>query len=358
MARNVSARVNDDRGEMNTSRDFDGRQVDALLSGRAVADERLAPLVPAIAALRATATTVPSDAQVSSAASALAAAVPPAPAPVAHRAPWRRRILGGVSVAAALGIGFAGAAAADDAAPGDALYGLDRALEAVGVNAGGAEERLLEVRALVERGDVDGALEHAEGSMEDLDAAAAAGLRAAAAAVLDAGSEQSADVREQVAALLLWMSETDLEGEEFGRAVAEQARMIGRSDDAREEPGDGATGKPEGAGASATNQGAPEGAGAPESAPQGGANPANKPDTAGEPAVGTGSPDGAGAPDGGTPPAGSSKPDDAGEPSDAGAPDGAEKSDGAGKPDGAGQSDGARKPDEPSKPTGAGKPGS
>jgi hypothetical protein len=45
--------------------------------------------------------------------------------------------------------------AADGAVPGDWYYGLDRALESVGIGAGGAAERLQEVAALQEEHGVD-----------------------------------------------------------------------------------------------------------------------------------------------------------------------------------------------------------
>lgn len=47
---------------------------------------------------------------------------------------------------------------ANDAAPGQLLYGLDRAAEKVGLGRGDARERLQEALRLVERGDNDGAL--------------------------------------------------------------------------------------------------------------------------------------------------------------------------------------------------------
>jgi hypothetical protein len=39
------------------------------------------------------------------------------------------------------------AVAANRAAPGDALYGIDRALEKIGIGAGGAQERLAGAKA-------------------------------------------------------------------------------------------------------------------------------------------------------------------------------------------------------------------
>jgi hypothetical protein len=58
---------------------------------------------------------------------------------------------------ATAGVGLA----ADDAMPGDPLYGLDRALENFGVGNGMAEERLTEAAGLFESGQVGLALGHA-----------------------------------------------------------------------------------------------------------------------------------------------------------------------------------------------------
>ncbi|WP_084130144.1 hypothetical protein [Demequina sp. NBRC 110055] len=204
------------------------RDVDALVAGRPVADPDLAALSPVVAALRASATATPTDSQAAAMAATLAAAVAPAGgAPAARRSPWRRRVGATVAVVGVLGLSFAGAAAADAAAPGDALYGLDRVLERVGVNAGGAEERLDEVRVLVDRGDVDRATDLATETLDDLDEGdAAEGLREAAVSVLAHGAEQSHDTRTRVSEMLLWMADQDTRGAEFGAAVSERARGL------------------------------------------------------------------------------------------------------------------------------------
>ena len=127
---------------------------------------------------------------------------------------------------------FSGVAyASNGAAPGDALYGLDCALEAVGFGDGGLEERIDEACKMSENGDVDEALKHVaeavqeqEGSDEDGEAAAA--LLAAADAVLAEGSEQSLEVRTKVAEMLRWMATTEAEEKDFGQGVAERARGI------------------------------------------------------------------------------------------------------------------------------------
>lgn len=67
----------------------------------------------------------------------------------------RRKALSAASTVAILLSASGMAWAADGAVPGDWYYGLDRALESVGIGAGGAAERLQEVAALQEEHGVD-----------------------------------------------------------------------------------------------------------------------------------------------------------------------------------------------------------
>jgi hypothetical protein len=145
---------------------------------------------------------------------------------------WKRRLATGLASAVLVVGGMTGLAwAANGSAPGEALYGLDRALEHVGIGNGGAPERLAEIRALFEAGDIPGGLSHAgevvgaqEESPADEGANAAEALQAAAARVVEVGSEASAEVRQQVAALLTYLSENV--GQVDGQQVAELARQI------------------------------------------------------------------------------------------------------------------------------------
>ncbi len=66
----------------------------------------------------------------------------------------RRAATVAATVALLIGGGAGAAIAANSASPGDVLYGVDQALEAVGIRDGGAQERLEEVQQLVTRGDV------------------------------------------------------------------------------------------------------------------------------------------------------------------------------------------------------------
>jgi len=138
-------------------------------------------------------------------------------------------------------LGFTGVAyGANDAVPGDALYGFDRALERAGIGDGGLKERLAEAGDLMEQGRVDEGLKHAAEAVadeqEELDedddgeltdeerVGRQEALLAAAEAVLANGSEKSLEVRTRVAEKLRWMATTELTGKEFGQAVSALAR--------------------------------------------------------------------------------------------------------------------------------------
>ena len=142
----------------------------------------------------------------------------------------RQRALIAASVAGIAALAVGGAAAADEAKPGDALYEIDRALEDLGINDGGDEERLEEAEELVDEDEVELALEAAEEALEDMDelegdeAEELSGLLNAAQSVLTNGSEQSLERRTQVAEMLVFMATTDLKGKEFGQAVSQHAR--------------------------------------------------------------------------------------------------------------------------------------
>ncbi|MGH8914485.1 MAG: hypothetical protein ACRDZM_08220 [Acidimicrobiia bacterium] len=129
------------------------------------------------------------------------------------------------------------AAAADAAAPGHSLYGLDLALEKVGIGAGSTGERLEEAGQLLAGGDTRFALEHAsealEGAGDEDDVESA---RAALDGAIEALSARDAQIEatDQVAALLTYLTENlgpgvGADGREFGQGVAELARGISQS---------------------------------------------------------------------------------------------------------------------------------
>lgn len=222
-----------------TDKSWHEPDVDALLSGRHPRDPQFAQLAPFVASIRAGLDRPVSEAEISAAGPRLALAAREAlrDAPRARRV-WARRIAFTGVAAAALGFGVVGAAAADPAAPGDALYGLDRALEAVGINDGGLGERLDEANELVDEGDADGAIDLIADALEDEgDEEGKAALLAVAETLQQNGSQQSADVHAAVAAMLTWMATTDATGKEFGQGVAEHARAIHGAPDAN--PGGG-----------------------------------------------------------------------------------------------------------------------
>ena len=259
--RNLFDSASDDRGM--SGKAWTERDVDAVLAGRRPQDEDLLVLAPIFGALRSEAAQQPEDGLVASFAAelALVTAAVPQPAAVAktsRRSPFVRRLsLAGVG-AVLLGAGVAGAAAANGSAPGDPLYGVDRALERAGINDGGMRERVNESLKLEDEGDTDKAIEHVCDALEsDGESDAAASLDAAARTIQSNGSANSAAVHAAVADMLLWMASTDLEGRDFGQGVAEHAHAIGATHDPKGGPKgpDGAgTGANGGEGGAATPQ--------------------------------------------------------------------------------------------------------
>jgi hypothetical protein len=228
-----------------TQQSWNESEVDALLRGRHPRDPELVELAPWVSALRVELNRPVTEAEIKAASSRLAVAAREAASIVPQaRTVWVRRVTIATIAAGLLGCGVAGAAAADDAAPGDQLYGLDRALEVVGIHNGGFPERLLEVKELIDRGEDEAALDLLADSLEEEgDAEGKQALLDAAARLRENGSEQSADVHAAVAAMLTWMATTDATGKEFGQGVSELAREIGAKPDDSGKPED--TGKPD-----------------------------------------------------------------------------------------------------------------
>lgn len=310
---------------------FPDAEMERLLTGQPPENPELALLGNVLAAVHVIEPTAPSDERVAEFASRAAALTREhTPETKSASNPVRRRRslatlqerLAVVAVAMFVLVGMSGlAVAADAAAPGDALYGIDRALERIGINDGAAGERIAEAGALASRGQVTEAIGHAASAIEDPtnddDAAtsvsqAATALREAAVSV-ESGSNETAseEVRVSVSAMLSEMAELmgdpELDGAEFGRRVSEMARSIadGRDihEDIAEEPATGRVGNPEDRG-----EGRPDDAGPPDDRPGGG--PPD--DTPGGPSDRTGGSPGGGppsnAPGEGGPPAGSGRP--------------------------------------------------
>ena len=140
---------------------------------------------------------------------------------------WRTRLAtaaaaGVASVAALGGLAYA----ADGAAPGAVLYGIDRAFEAIGIGNGGEHERLEEAVALAEHGDPALGLEHAAGVTGDPEAHAAL-IQAAERLMVREQNQvgEQTQARLQVAELLQYMAQNA--GDVDGPTVAGLARSIG-----------------------------------------------------------------------------------------------------------------------------------
>lgn len=250
------------------------RDIELLLSGAPPEDPDLAKLAPIFARTRAAFSVVSLEenaVQFGREAARIAdAARPSHPVEATSRSGWspnslRRRLLV-PAAAAAIFVGLTGAAfAADGSAPDDALYGLDRAFEVVGVFNGGASERIAEAQALFANGQIADAVEHAAQVAGDSPEAAAAAQALHDAAeklrLNEQGSDNAVETRERVADMLEWMATTDATGKEFGQGVAERAGGLtpGESGQGEGQPDDpGSQGQdPPGGGQGNQGQGGP-----------------------------------------------------------------------------------------------------
>lgn len=233
-----------------------GNDVERLLCGKSPENKALTPLAPVLSAFHSVTWAEPTDEAVTRFASEAASVARSTtggslltPSPPARRSrfliPVIQRGLATGLAGVLLVSGLAGVAvASDEAAPGDFLYGLDRALESLGVGAGGAPERLSEAWALFERGQVAEAVRHASQAVDvvggpdpaalpSTEASNAADALRSAAGRIGTGSDNatSLEVKAAVAAMLTEMAamleDPDLEGKDFGQNVAEIARSIG-----------------------------------------------------------------------------------------------------------------------------------
>jgi hypothetical protein len=232
-----------------------GTDVERLLCGKSPENKALTPLAPVLSAFHNVTWAEPNEEAVTRFASeAASVARSPtggsllAPSPPARRSrfliPVIQRGLATGLAGVLLVSGLAGVAvASDESAPGDILYGLDRALESIGVGAGGASERISEAWALLERGQVAEAVRHASQAVDvaggpdpaaqpSIETSNAADALRSAAGRVGAGSDDgtSLEVKAAVAAMLTEMAamleDPDLEGKDFGQNVAEIARSI------------------------------------------------------------------------------------------------------------------------------------
>jgi len=136
------------------------RDIEAVFAGSPTREPELAAIQELFSSMRETLVIEPPADHLSAFAAVLAQVAIDAPRVAKTKAPrsWRKRLVAiGVGMAVSA-FGVAGATAANQAAPGDALYGADKALESGGILNGGTSERLQESEVLASRGDVAGAV--------------------------------------------------------------------------------------------------------------------------------------------------------------------------------------------------------
>ncbi|HEX6219669.1 MAG TPA: hypothetical protein VF115_01100 [Acidimicrobiia bacterium] len=210
--------------------------VEAVLSGRALDDPVLAEIARALGALEPERFADPTG-ENAAAFAKRAASVARAGEPVgfAATARFRRGLsltprLAPAAVAAILLFAMTGVAVASDSSvPGDALYGIDRALENIGIGDGGAAERLEEASTLTENGDSAAALDLLAETFDPQSSQAADALLRASERVRQGGGGNS-----DVAEMLQWMSEMDFRGREFAEDVVDHANDLGGEDQSTE----------------------------------------------------------------------------------------------------------------------------
>jgi len=196
-----------------------------------------------------------------------------------------------IGTAAFAAVGTGAVVAADGASPGDVLYGLDRALERVGVNDGRAGERIEEAMALVDRGQHSRAIEAVEEAIGDL---ADESANTSALEALQNASDQIASVRitdssgyhdtqgfrDQVAGLLRLIATEMEDGAVDGALIAETAR--GFSDTARDFAADRRIG-PDGGLPTDSDRPPGQSESIPDNKPETPPGQSQKPDTPGKP---------------------------------------------------------------------------
>jgi hypothetical protein len=242
----------DEMRRLGTSSD---REIERILTGKTPTDPSLIALADLAAGLRAEAARLPDESltagQVAAAAEAVRRAEPVSvggrtavPTPAERRNKGMRlqilknRVVTVASAAVVLVAGATGVAwAANNSGPLDTMYGLDLALEKVGIGSGGPAERLEEAAGLVSSGAVAEGLSHAAEAIADATdqpdgdgqgdgQSASEALRRAATEVSEGGSEQSSAVSETVAALLTHLAVAMDNGGVDGQQVAAIARSI------------------------------------------------------------------------------------------------------------------------------------
>lgn len=218
-----------------TTMRISNQDIERLVQGNGPENEELARLGEALQNWQTDFTRTPTDEQIAAFASRAAFSAKqtrPKPAPKTTTAPSKSRFraikykLATGMAAVVIASGMTGVAVASDgAAPGDALYGLDRALESVGINNGGATERISEAQTLFAAGLIGEALEHAAEAFEDDDTASEAVNALTEAAERVAENGNAANTPSSVAEMLQAMATTE-KGPGFGEMVSNMAKNI------------------------------------------------------------------------------------------------------------------------------------
>ncbi|MEX2134234.1 MAG: hypothetical protein WEB67_08845, partial [Acidimicrobiia bacterium] len=186
------SRISDYRNRM-TLTQFAEDEIEILLSSGEAADPELADLASFVNALRDQSIFEPSAAEVDRLARGAAAVARSKAATIRPGSPSRSRrppklsLRAISSVAMAMFVMVAVSSlglVANAAVPGDALYGLDLAMEKVGIGAGSLHERVSEAHVLAERGDHDQAVAHLTASISEAGDTAMGGDFAAAVKAL------------------------------------------------------------------------------------------------------------------------------------------------------------------------------
>jgi hypothetical protein len=249
------SRFDDHEGEMLSTLSDD--DIERVLSGARPESDEAARLAAFIDLIRADSASAPSEtvvARLATQAARLARATSgPSVAPdVRPRGRWvvsrfRPQLAAAATAVILLGGTTGVAVAANSAAPGDPLYGIDRALEQIGIGAGHGQERLAEATVLLSDGQVRQALKQAAQALDqvagetegfdDLDAVRAA-LAESAENLPEAGPGDGSQplVVANVTTLLDYMRENlgkgvGADGSEFGQGVADLARGISSEGD-------------------------------------------------------------------------------------------------------------------------------
>ena len=236
------------------------RDIERLLAGRPPDNQDLAPLASFVSALAAFRDTDPPEdfvEDISNRAAQIARDQHSRSA-IEKSEPRARRFGLGLKRRAVTGLtglmiisGLTGVAwASDEAVPGDWNYGIDRAVEAVGIGSGGDDERLQELVEIQAR-EVPSVVAASNRSPKsqgpqppttspEITKEPGAGLIHAADAVIQQGSENSVDVRKGVSALLTALLQS---GEIDAATIAEMARNLAGNPDNPSRPDD--PGKPD-----------------------------------------------------------------------------------------------------------------